>query len=798
MKKFLIILLLTLFALPVLAQQDSTVRKSVVDYDTDLATKLQRGDSTIRMIGNVVFHHNGAIIQCDSAYRYNDKKMDCFGRVIVYQDSTYIYGDKASYNGDEDKAQIFAPMIKLIRGDVTMYTFNLDYNTLTGVAEYWGGATVTQGQNLMESERGYFYSKTDDIKFLNQVALKSPEYTIRTDSAGYNLKTEYVTFLAKTMIWDKDNNFLQSERGNYSRQLERYTFIDKGYVLTKDQEVWADTMVYNQPLKEIFLTRNIQILDSVQKTIALGDQGYFNDSTKFGFLTRTPAVLNWEEQKDRIDTAYMRADSIFLYTFDPGMSKPVDSVAMEQAKERQRRIDEIAQKSGADSLTRQDSVMMTQDSMMMDRDSVMIRDSVMVGDSLVIRDSLVVRPKKMVPDSTMGKDSVMVKDSVIADSPPPPVQPQIKQVSKQERKKTRRDRKSETDSLAKIQQKPIEVLVDTTAIIDSLKINPPRIDSLTENSPRIDSIKRDTLSENSHKITSAIVTDSVMVADSTSATGFRRIAKPIQDSLVTDSTKLNLQPADSTASADSIKYERVLKAYYNVKMFRKDFQGICDSLIGFSVDSTMNMIGNAILWNEDNQISADQIDGYSKNEQMDWADFIGSPFITQRIDSSMYNQAKGKSLKVYFKNNEIDTAVMDGNVMNYYYMDEQGRIVSFAAIESASLKMSFEKRKPTRMNWIGRPAYSIYPIEKIPGTQSTRLEGFKWEEALRPASPSDITTRVIRPSTRLYMETLQKPEFSLTSYIMAEKAKLIKDQGWLDRSEPVNLMPEYFQNRELY
>lgn len=791
MKKFLIILLLTLLALPVLAQQDTIRRKSVVDYDTDLATKLQRGDSTIRMIGNVVFHHNGAIIQCDSAYRYNDKKMDCFGRVIVYQDSTYIYGDKASYNGDDDKAQIFAPMIKLIRGDVTMYTFNLDYNTLTGVAEYWGGATVTQGKNLMESERGYFYSKTDDIKFLNQVALKSPEYTIRTDSAGYNIKTEYVTFLAKTMIWDKDNNFLQSERGNYSRQLERYTFIDNGYVLTKDQELWADTMVYNQPLKEIFLTRNIQILDSVQKTIALGDQGYFNDSTKFGFLTRTPAVLNWEEQKDRIDTAYMRADSIFLYTFEPGMSKPLDSLAMEQDKERQRRIDAANQKPGADSLTKRDSIMMTQD-------SIMVRDSVMVGDSLVIRDSLVVRPKKMVADSTMWNDSIIVKDSVIAEPPPPPVQPQIKPELKQDRKKSRRDRKVVTDSLAMIRQKPVEILEDTTLVVDSLIINSSVIDSLSKNSPRIDSLKQDSLSQNSRKIVSTIVTDSITVVDSTSTTGFRRIVNPMQDSLVTDSTKLHLQPVDSTASADSIKYERILKAYYNVKMFRKDFQGVCDSLIGFSVDSTMNMIGNAILWNENNQISADQIDGYSKNEQMDWADFIGSPFITQRIDSSMYNQAKGKSLKVYFKNNEIDTAVMDGNVMNYYYMDEKGRIVSFAAIESASLKMSFEKRKPTRMNWIGRPTYSIYPIEKIPGTQSTRLDGFKWEEALRPASPSDITTRIIRPSTRLYMETLRKPEFSLTSYIMAEKAKLIKDQGWLDRSEPVNLMPEYFQNRELY
>ena len=53
------------------------------------------GDSIVYFVGNFAAHHNGAVISCDSAVRYSDQKWGFFSRVLINQDSIYIYGDSA-------------------------------------------------------------------------------------------------------------------------------------------------------------------------------------------------------------------------------------------------------------------------------------------------------------------------------------------------------------------------------------------------------------------------------------------------------------------------------------------------------------------------------------------------------------------------------------------------------------------------------------------------------------------------------------------------------------------------------
>ena len=44
----------------------------VLEYDESLGTKARR------LLGNVSFEHEGAIMNCDSAYLYEDNSMDAF------------------------------------------------------------------------------------------------------------------------------------------------------------------------------------------------------------------------------------------------------------------------------------------------------------------------------------------------------------------------------------------------------------------------------------------------------------------------------------------------------------------------------------------------------------------------------------------------------------------------------------------------------------------------------------------------------------------------------------------------
>lgn len=139
------------------AKPDTTkIRGKIVDYMADVAKRVPN-DTVMRLVGNVIFHHNGAIIQCDSALRYDDRRMDCFGRVIINQDSTYIYGDYLTYDGYHDLATVHSPLIKITNGKETvMYTYALVFNTFTSIGTFSQGGIVMQRDNFMEAERGAY------------------------------------------------------------------------------------------------------------------------------------------------------------------------------------------------------------------------------------------------------------------------------------------------------------------------------------------------------------------------------------------------------------------------------------------------------------------------------------------------------------------------------------------------------------------------------------------------------------------------------------------------------------------
>ncbi|MDE6711405.1 MAG: hypothetical protein K2J53_03190, partial [Alistipes sp.] len=49
-------------------------RPKVIDLKSDLSGPVAPGDSVIFLVGNFAAQHNGAVITCDSAVRYSDKR----------------------------------------------------------------------------------------------------------------------------------------------------------------------------------------------------------------------------------------------------------------------------------------------------------------------------------------------------------------------------------------------------------------------------------------------------------------------------------------------------------------------------------------------------------------------------------------------------------------------------------------------------------------------------------------------------------------------------------------------------
>ncbi|MFQ8826200.1 MAG: hypothetical protein ACLR76_00535, partial [Alistipes sp.] len=116
----------------------------------------------------------------------------------------------------------------------------------------------------------------------------------------------------------------------------------------------------------------------------------------------------------------------------------------------------------------------------------------------------------------------------------------------------------------------------------------------------------------------------------------------------------SLRAVDSLSSREEIASDsvqppagdslvRIIRAYNKVRTYRTDFQAVCDSLVAFSADSTIHMYVDPVLWSEQNQITSQVVDIFTKNQTIDKAVFTGEPLMCSEVEPERYyNQVKGK------------------------------------------------------------------------------------------------------------------------------------------------------------
>ena len=304
------------------------------------------GQKIMVVVGNFAAHHNGTVITADSAVRYTERHIECFGNVLINRGSTYIYGDRADYNGDTNEAKVYSKIVKVVDGDATLFTYNFSFNTQTSIGRYSGGGVLISGDNMLESNRGYIYSDEHEIICVDRVQMRNNEYEMTGDSVVYNTETDFAQFFSNTNIWNKaeqgsgeEDDYLYADRGSFDKRKQLYTLTLNGYILTKDQELLCDTLDYYRDSDYVRLKRNIQIDDRSQKMLIFGDWGEYWKEPGNVFVTKNPSLVSYDLSQS--DSVFMCSDSMFVYTRYPIREK------IEQA--RKDSLEQVAKKMAADS-----------------------------------------------------------------------------------------------------------------------------------------------------------------------------------------------------------------------------------------------------------------------------------------------------------------------------------------------------------------------------------------------------------------------------------------------------------------
>ena len=783
-------------------EAEQPAEKKLIDLKSDNMGPVAPGDSVIFLVGNFAAQHNGAVITCDSAVRYSDMRIEFFGNVLINQNTTYIYGDRAEYNGEVNEARVFSDIVKVVDEDATLYTYEFLFNTKENVGEFGGGGVLVNRDSRLESVRGYYYANSKELVCVDRVEMRNDEYELKGDSVVYNMATDNAFFFRNTNIWNKEGDYLYADRGAYRKADSLYKVTSNGYVLTDKQEMWSDSIDFYRAEDHIILWRDIQIDDTEHKVLAFGDYGEYWKEPGNAFLTRRPSIVSYDLSQG--DSLFMRADSMFLFTINENAERraaeaaAADSLARSADSLALSGPDSLAHAAGgadvpADSLGRPRSGRRPQGVDAADSLGTPVPASGPTtdgdADSLHVAPSPLDAPDRPAPADSLGgaapADSLAnAADTLTVAQRKALLKEAAKRAKAEEKAAAAKEKKKKLDEIAARRKEKTTARLLEQKEREEARLTARRLKAESKLKARQ---ARATRKGRMIQIDSTALRelDSLIVLNMAEQDSLLNL---LVDSLLTDTAAMAI-PADSidslTAPRDSIY--RLLKGFRNVKIYRSDFQTVCDSMTAISTDSTIHLYIDPVLWNENNQITSDVMDIFTENQQLTRAEFIGSPMMVSQLDTTHYNQVAGKTMTAYFFNNQIYRNDVNGNAQTIYYMQdgEPVEITMMGVIESGEISFFIEDKQVVQITYRGDPVYNFYPMDKIPPTQDIRLKGFKWEGARRP-SQAEVFDRRIRPSERERRSEMKHPDFPIMQRIDEHRKRLIEQRRWTDRNDQVD------------
>lgn len=215
------------------------------------------------------------------------------------------------------------------------------------------------------------------------------------------------------------------------------------------------------------------------------------------------------------------------------------------------------------------------------------------------------------------------------------------------------------------------------------------------------------------------------------------------DSLFMHADTLMAIGRDTTTEGRSKKN---LFAFHKVKLYSKELQGKCDSLVYNESDSTIRLFYVPILWSGLNQLTGDSIHMQTANGEVTKIFMNSNSFIVSMADSvpdpvqdSMrYNQIRGKNMIGFLENNKIYKIDVVGNGQTIYYAkNKNNKNFAVNRAECSDLTIYVQENKVKSISLLNDPDGTLYPINQF-SAKELRLKGFQWLGLQRPENKNGL------------------------------------------------------------
>lgn len=743
--KYCLALLLNLFWLTTLFAQEE-LRLISSRYSTIID---QQGFSSIQP----VYLHKGNTLSADSGIIYEDEigrqYFEAFGNIVITQPSgTIIYADRLHYDASPQVATL-TNNVRMVDDNSVLTTNHLIYKMRDKIGNYTGGGRIISKGDTITSRIAYYFENTQDAYFRNQVVVRTPDVKIYTDTMRYNSVQRMTYFFGPTNIKGNSGENLYTEKGNYNTETGVANFNKNNLYTEGTRFLKGDSLYYERATGVGKAYRNVVFVDTLDKFYAYGGYGLYDQAEESITMTDKPLIIMVVEN-DSTDNATppdsSEANIVLQDTIDTSTEKIQEAAEIITLTEEADSTSAIPLLNQADSThippprpaANVDSVYMTADTLY--SRMIMLRDYQAL-DLKLNRDGGEIESDDDIDYGDEEDDYGLDED----DAEPGKA-----------RGANLRDAVGATlDSLSAGD-------ISLEGLMDSIPIDSVAADSLLKTlpleTPPIElpaevkkTIPKDTAKKVSDvkeparaDISRSMRQDSILRQEAQAVIP----QETTVDSLITQAITAAQTPDTTLRDTSNEAYldtarTRIVKAYYNVRLFKSDLQAVADSVYYGMADSMFRFMGRPMIWAEGSQISSDTIYMQIVNQRLDNALLMHNALMVNAVlDTVKFNQLKGRKITAFFANNSIDRLYVDGNAENLSFNanEKTGRILEMFHDRGARIKVKMEGKKIIDYITIRKVDQKLYPFKQI--TQENEvLPGFIWRPQDRPTSKEDMLNR---------------------------------------------------------
>lgn len=261
-----------------------------------------------RLIGNVKFKQDNVIGYCDSAYLYEaDNYIIAFGNPVrfVISDSIRLFGQRATYDGNIRQASI-SGLVRLENGKSYLLSDSLFYDLNIDCGFYVTGGQIFNEADTLTSQIGKYYTNTDDAYLHQNVLLRSSSYQMDCDSLRYNAASKIAYFISPTHLVNEENTIF-TDRGLYNTDADVSILYGNVQLLGEKQQLFADSIYYDQTLKYGKAWNNARFVDTVNHFIVMGNYLEHHEKGGTSIATDSNLLIYIDENHDSL---YLHCDTL--------------------------------------------------------------------------------------------------------------------------------------------------------------------------------------------------------------------------------------------------------------------------------------------------------------------------------------------------------------------------------------------------------------------------------------------------------------------------------------------------------